>query len=118
MSHSPYIDDGYTLSSDIVIPGLKFHPIHITYRPLNASSMAEVQDRTSSSGHGELLAKHKVIADNLRTWDVKDGNGNAVPIKPETVGKLHSYAFTAIWNEMVLPASVVGEREGNSSTAS
>lgn len=95
-----YLHDGYTASGYVkAVPGLH-GAVRFQFRPLMVSErsawlvLAEKAEKSSPGGSDKETAR--IVATRIKSWDVKDKDGNAAPISPESVLRLQPRLYQRV----------------------
>jgi hypothetical protein len=108
---SPFIEDGYTAEFTIPeIPGVS-SPVFIRYRPLTAEdeSIVRAKSRLNEDTPWVRLYAQLMVGDPLKGvpakllgWDIKDRQGNAVPVTVDNICRQKEAFFDNLFAAMKL----------------
>lgn len=101
---SPFIDDG--MEGEFTIDAVDGHwsAVKVRYRPFcQAEESAVMAKAALTPGVGTGTYYAELCATKIRAWDMKDREGNPVPITPQNICKLDSLFFELLREKLRQP---------------
>jgi hypothetical protein len=93
-----FIDDGYTERGYFREVSGHYPEIRLEYRPLLVAERTDAFDASDKLTPREgQIAAAEIMANRIKWWDLKDRNGNSVPITSETLQKVKPNLFENLW---------------------
>lgn len=101
-----YTFDGYLEGVEHQVPEMRF-----TYRPLVSEERSEFIDALKGKkGRDQDREIAKKLAERIKTWDLKDGNGAPLPINRETLRRLLFPTFNRL-SGIVIYGSQISDQD-------
>lgn len=104
-------DDGYTFDGFLEGVEHQMPDIRFTYRPLISEERSEFIDALKGKkGRDQDREIAKKLSERIKSWDLKDGRGETLPITRDTVRRLQFPTFNRL-SGIVIYGSQISDQD-------